>query len=206
MASIYRFSVNIGGYEGAPGLSVLHSTTGVSDDPGDIGNFMNQIRNGYQTINTYLIQGLTVDVGAEVLKLNVETGKQEGIFNLTPPAVVTGASTSTSVNRATQAVCRHNTDGLSDLGHRVPGRTFVGPIGGNALDTAGHINTAALAAFNGMWDGMQDVAGTCRLVVWHRPRDPGTLHVEDPGTVGSLHHVQSTTTLVKPGVLRSRRD
>lgn len=206
MASTYRFIVQIGGFEGAPGISVLHTTTGVSDDLGDMGNFMNQIANGYATITEYLIQGLTINVSPEVLKLSVETGQQQGVFNLTPPAQVSGIDASTQTSRATMAVCRHNTDGLSDLGHRVPGRTFIGPIGGSALDASGHINATARTAFDGMWDGMQDVSGTCRLIVWHRPRDPGTYHVEDPGTIGSLHHVQSTTTLIKPGVLRSRRD
>lgn len=206
MAPLYRFRMDLGGFEGAPGVNILHTTTGAADDPGDMGNFMTQMRNGWESVKAYLLGGVTASVNPEVIKFEASTGKQLAFYNVTPPAQVLGMSASTNISRATQVVCRHNGDGITDLGKRNIGRTYMGPVGADALDSQGHVAAAAMTAFQAMWDGMQDVAGTCRLVVWHRPRDPGTLHPEDPGTVGSFGHVQTTTVLSKPGVLRGRRD
>lgn len=208
MPFVYRFRVELGNFgDGSPGVNILHTTTGVADDIGDMGNFMQQIHNGYDTIKDFLVEGMTVNVNAEVTKHDVETGKLVGVFVVLAPATVTGTSTTSAASRATQVVCRHNTDAITFEGRRLIGRTYVGPIGTGAIDATGHITPAAQAAFTTMWDGMQDVAGTCRLVVLHRFRPPsGANEPEDPGTNGSFGHVITSTALPLPGSLRSRRD
>lgn len=209
MPFMYRFKVDLSSFgTGGAGINILHTTTGVADDPGDMGNFMNQIHNGYDSIKGHLVSGMAVNINPEVTKHDVETGLLVGVFNLAPPAPIIGAATGTSVSRAQQVVCRHNTDAVTLRGKRLIGRTFVGPVGTQSLDTNGHLNATALTQFAAMWSGMQDVAGTCRLIVWHRPLKEGDDGFEpgSPGNAGSFGHVQNTIALPLPGSLRSRRD
>lgn len=205
MANFYRFKVDLGNFgDGSPGVIILHSTTGLEDNLTDIGNFMSQIKNGFDTVKGHIVPGMTVTVNSEVTKHDVETGRLLNVFVVTPPAAVVGAGNTSGVSRATQAVCRHNTDAITDRGKRLIGRSYVGPISSGAMDTGGHISPTAQTAFSAMWAGMQDVAGTLRLIVWHRPLEDHTNgEVISPGSFG---HVQNTVCLTKPGVLRGRRD
>lgn len=206
MADFFRYRVEYGNFgEGSPGVSIIHSTSGVAQDPtNDIGNFMNQLHNGFETVKTYLINGMIVGINAEVTRHDVATGRLLDVHQVTPPVTTVGTSGPSATSRATVAVCRHNTDAITDRGKRLVGRSYVGPVASAALTNSGGISAAAISAFGAMWDGVQDIAGNLRLIVWHRP-----LLAEDGDTVispGSFGHVQGSYCLTKPGVLRSRRD
>lgn len=197
MPSLYRYKVLLGGWDGAPGLSVLYSTVpavGI-DEEATIQSFVNLIHDGYVVARGTLVGGVTVNVDPEVIRLDVETGLQQAFFSVNPPDTVTGTG-SGKVSRATQATCRHITDAVTDRGRKLLGRTFVGPLAGSALGEDGRILTQSRAELTAMWDGMQDAVGA-RLCVWHRPKN---------GAGGSFGHVQASICLSKPGVLRSRRD
>lgn len=208
MPFMYRFKVNISGFPGAPGVILFHTTTGVADDPGDMGNFMNQIYSMLVDFQPYYVGGLLLNVDSEVTKHDVATGMLVGVFSLAPPAQVMGSSSLTQTSRATQLVVRLNTDATTDRGKRLVGRHFIGPIASNALTSAGSILPAIFGQAIEAYQGMLDVAGTTRLIVWHRPapaytKEDGT---EVPATVGAFGHVTSVSALPLPGVLRSRRD
>lgn len=208
MADLYEFKMIIGGsWTGNPGVNIIHSTADPLDSPTSIGNFMNQIKNGWTAAAGYLLNQATFQVSSEVLKKNVETGTLIKVANVTPPAVVTGGGAATSTSHALQANCRHNTDVVAD-GRRLIGRHFVGPLAQDAIDTDGTLKAAAVTAFNSMWGGMQDIAGGIRLITWHRPILGE--HAEGvPAPViraGSFGHVQNTVCQDKIAILRSRRD
>lgn len=202
MASLYEFKMDITGFSGAPGVNILHTTTGVSDDLGDMGNFMSQMANGWTSIKAYLNPQATFTVNAEVLKKNVETGLLEGVFSVPPPDGIAGTGLDSSMPHYVQAVARHNTDKVTAKGRRLIGRHFIGPLAGDAIDVDGTLKAGATGAITAMWDGMQDVSGTCRLITWHRP----SLNQYQQLVPGELGHVQNTICHDWPGVLRSRRD
>jgi len=208
MPSVYRFKVVLGNFgDGSPGVSILHTTVGLQDVPGDMQSFASLIHDAYTVAAPHLVSGMTISVDPEVTKHDVPTGKLQNVFVITPPATVLGASAGGNTSRATMAVCRHNTDAITAEGRRLLGRTYVGPIGATAIDNNGHITTAASAIFTGMWDGMQDIAGDLRLVVLHRYRKASEAGEDPkPESIGSFGHVVTTNCLALPGVLRSRRD
>ena len=212
MANFFRYVVQLGGWTGSPGYSILHSTVGINsiNPEGDIGNFINQIRNGYDGIKAFLAPGVTMNIASEVTEHNTESGLliRPYVVNPPPQVVSTAAGATGVLSRATMTVCRHNTDLVTERGSRITGRTFVKPLANTALAADGTLNSAAISAFTGMWGGMQNVAKILRLVVWHRPADAYTKPNGDtvPASPGSQGHSQNTVCLSKPGILRSRRD
>ena len=199
--------MDLTGFEGAPGVSVLHATRSIGDVANEMQNFANMIAAAYSDAAPYLVAGVDVRVNPDVTLHDVTTGRMLDYFAITPPAAVIGAGTDGAASRAIMALARHKTDLVTQQGKRLQGRTFVGPLDGSALDTSGHLTTACQNAIAGMWDGMQDIVGPVRLIVWHRYREAGSGgDPEYPGHNGEMGHVQSSTCWNKPAVLRSRRD
>ena len=211
MANMYRFKSILSWPQGGPpGVAIFHTTTGVDDDEGDIGNFMNQINSMWADMGPYLVEGFTQTVDPEVTRHDVETGtmNQYPFYVASPPQTV-AAGGGLAMARFTMAIAKHNTDAISDRGHRISGRTYIGPLGSNAIDVQGNVTTACQDAVAGAWDGMQDIAGTSRLIIWHRPQKARGAIGEQPAvpaSVGSFGHVFDTVCSPTPGVLRSRRD
>ena len=195
--------MDLTGFEGAPGVSVLHATRSIGDVANEMQNFANMIAAAYSDAAPYLVAGVDVRVNPDVTLHDVTTGRMLDYFAITPPAAVIGAGTDGAASRAIMALARHKTDVVTQLGLRFRAEAVVL----TALDTSGHLTTACQNAIAGMWDGMQDIVGPVRLIVWHRYREAGSGgDPEYPGHNGEMGHVQSSTCWNKPAVLRSRRD
>jgi hypothetical protein len=200
---LIRVRVVLGGWPGAPGYSIFHGqvvdATPVIDG---IGNFVQELHDAYNGIRQHLIGGVTVDIEPEAAVLDEASGEIQSIQGFAAPPTVAGGSSSVNLPRSTMANIRHFT-GVVNAGRRINGRTFVGPLGGEALSGSGAIDPVLLPTFSHMFDGMQDIGGSARLAVYSRPQHDAAGVQTRPGRSAL---VVSSLCNSAPGGLRSRRD
>lgn len=197
MAALLKFTVNLTGWSGGPGVSTYYAAT-ITDTVADdtIGNFMQQLASMYDDLRTYLVGGTRVDIAPDVELLDYTSGQLFGLRSITPPASVLAPGTGSSTSRATMCKFRYRTDAVVN-GRLLRGGNFLGPLNESAITDQGSINPVLLSAIPASHEGMLDILGIARLVVWHRPVD---------GAGGDVGYVQSASGNPTPAVLRSRRD
>ena len=204
MASVYQYKAELSGWDGAPGVTIWNAYAGFANiDEADIQEFGDRIRAFYDGVKAYLLNAMTVDVSPEVKQYDIPTGDLEQVHVIASPAQVVGTATSTQGNlsRATQVCVRLKTD-RPWYNRLLQGRQFHGPIPTGALNPQGEISPTVRNTFQTNYNGMLDIAGPLRLVVWARPRDasPGVT-----ARMGEVGHVQQVVANRIPGTLRSRK-
>lgn len=203
--TLFRNRIVWSNFEGAPGYSVLHyEMAGAGDDySANIAEAADLLFDGFTSIRPWLLNGVSLSIDTEWLQITPSNGKLEKVHYGPAWSPLTGTGIGSALPRATMATVRHLTDGIRD-GRRINGRTFLGPLSENAIDSSGHVESSARAAFASMWDGLQDTVDT-RLMVYARQRysasNPPVAQVD-----GTAAHVQSSVCNVLPGGLRSRRE
>jgi hypothetical protein len=196
-ANLYRFRVELDGWQGAPGLNTYYIRFVDTPSTADLEGIAGLLRTAYDGLKLYLINGLTIKVNPGVDVIRDTDGVLQSAQAITPPATVTATSSATQVSRATMALARLNTDAVVD-GRRLRGRIFLGPVSASAISADGSLAPAMVTAIAGMYSGLLDVVSG-RIVVWHRPSSRGA-------TDGDSGFVQSVSAKPVPAVLRSRRD
>jgi len=202
MATIYRFGVELNGWTGGPGRNTWYMAQAGAvggADPSDLEAIAGDIHTVYDTLKPFLVSGVTVTLRPIVEELDVATGNLLSAQPITPPATVTGSSTTTSLSRATQATVRLRTDAIR-RNRVLQGRHFIGPIGTTLFGTDGLISSSSATAVQNAYGGVLDVAGNARLVVWGQP-NPAVAGL----ATGTFGYVQSAVCNRVPGTLRSRK-
>lgn len=196
-ATVYRYKAALGGWQGAPGVTLWHIRFGIGTVTNeDVQNTGTQIRGFYQSLISYFLNGMTVQIEPDVDIFTDTTGEITGT-EVISQSVVTNAGSGNQLSRATMAVSRMVTDKYIG-GRNLRGRHFLGPLATNALNTSGQLETAFKSAVVAAYDPLLDVASG-RVVIWHRPSSSGA-------SDGDTGFVQNVSMMPAPGVLRSRRD
>jgi len=202
---LYRVRVILDGWQGGPGINTFHFRSSVALPSDSLDTVADMLSAAYYSLALYLVPGLTMRVDPIVDVFRDDTGELVRGESLDAPATVTMTSGAGGISRATQIVARFGTNDVKH-GRRLVGRTFIGPASGQALGGDGLVTSACRTAVQGAFDGLLDVVGDLRLVVWHRPRPEPENPGDPPARAGDNGLVTSVTALPKPGVLRSRRD
>lgn len=204
MAIIYRFGVELTGWEGGPGRNTWHMAQfnalgGATQS--DLEAVAIDIAAVYTAVSSLLINGVTATIDSVVEEFEVETGAlQRAVGIVAPPPVVGSASSvAGALSRATQATVRLRTDAIR-RNRVLQGRHFIGPISTTAMTTSGQIDSGDAGTIGAAYGGVLDVVGNARLVVWGQP-NPDVPGLE----TGVFGYVQSATCNTVPGTLRSRK-
>lgn len=176
---------------GGPGVSTFHFLEG-----NNVQDFVDGVRLFFSAIATLLPDDVTVQFPAEVEDINDQTGELTAILSVTPPASVTGSSTSSFAAPAGARV--RWVTGAIVRGRRVIGTTFLVPITSAAYQTDGSLGSAQRTTILNAANALRTVAGAS-LAVWSRPSTTG-------GSDGSAHGVISASVPEQVAILRSRRD
>lgn len=204
MGVVVRTQVELTGWVGAPGLMTFHWVANGDDVPSGIvaNDFTAQLRSMFDDLKAYLAVGVTVRIPEEHRCIDTDTGNLVTVVSTNPVAPVASSDTGSATSRATMAKFQYTTDGIR--GNRfVRGGPFFGPISDGAMTTQGAMAPAFLAAVPSAHEGLLDVVGDGRLVIYSVPFEGDADNDPRPGM---RSFVQSASAWSTPAVLRSRRD
>lgn len=192
--SIYRVTVRWTGFQGAPGYSNFHfteevTTPGATEARARVSAFFNEIASLLPTDVSYLSEG-------EVAVIDEQTGMIEDYVTAIDDPVPGSGGAVGGYSAASGAVITWNTAGLRN-GRRVRGRTFLVPLGGNAYQADGTLDSDAISTLQ---TGAQELVGDAfdsGFCVFSRPSASGP---------GGAYPVTGFRVPDMAAVLRSRRD
>ena len=200
---VHRVHVEWSGFPGGPGLSTFY----VTDGPTAVG----PISSFFSSFSRDLPVDVHINVPASGDVLDPITGLISGVWAGGTPTPSAGADAA-GYNAAGGAMIKWVTAGIV-RGHRVRGRTFIVPLGGDLYQTDGTLD-------NGVRDGILLSATNLvaalspNLFVWSRPRKAtpqwtdvrGRVHAAKLASVGEVFPIIGAVVPDKSVVLRSRRD
>jgi len=198
VTSINRVRAIWSGFPGGPGVSTFYSLvpdTTVVD-----------VRALFLAIHTGLPSSVSVQVENSGDILEDTTGEVTGLWSTDAVLPVDGDNT--AAYSAPSGICVNWITATVLDGHRVKGRTFFVPAGGNFYEDNGTLSAGALAIFEPAASTFV-AAEVGALVVWHRPRVARAADGSRPAvTARAGGHALVTASSVpdKAVVLRSRRD
>ena len=200
---VHRVQVEWSGFPGAPGLSTFYVTDGPTG-VGPISSFFTAIRN-------YLPVDVHINVPASGDVLDPITGLITGVWAGGTPTPTVG-NDAAGYNAAGGAMIKWSTAGIV-RGHRVRGRTFIVPLGGDLYQTDGTLDNGVAAGL--VLDATNLVTAlSTNLFVWSRPRKAtpqwtdvrGRVHAAKLASAGEVFPIVGAVVPDKSVVLRSRRD
>ena len=200
---VHRVHVNWSGFPGGPGLSTFYVTDGPTA-VGPISSFFTSIRN-------YLPVDVHIDVPASGDVLDPITGLISGVWGGGTPTPSVG-NDNAGYNAAGGAMVKWSTAGIV-RGHRVRGRTFLVPLGGDLYQADGTLDNGVLAGIL-QFAGSLVTALSPNMFVWSRPKKAtpqwtdvrGRVHPAKLASVGEVFPIIAASVPDKSVVLRSRRD
>jgi hypothetical protein len=200
VTTLARVFVSWTGWEGAPGVNVLHYSPGTIGtwDEENVQGLVDEVSTCFLAMRDIWQVGIDAEVETTVRLIDDATGTLTGIITApTAPGAIGGTGTGDSVSRATMVCAQFRT---SDFlrGRQLRGRCFIGPVAAGAIASDGSVASAARSAVNGAFAASLSGIGP-RLCVWSRPP------AGDPSG-GSYGDVVQVGTMSVPAVLRSRRD
>lgn len=204
MGVVYRFKVGISGFIGGPGVNTWHlcqfEELGGADQS-DLEGMANDISAVYTAVKSLYAPSVKIRIESVVEGFDIATGNLVSVTGIAAPAEISATGTVGTVSRATQVTVRLQTDAIR-ANRQVQGRHFLGPIAGSALGADGQITSANRATVESAYDGICDVAGNGRLVVWAQPNEK---HPRPDARAGRIGYVQGVVANAIPGTLRSRK-
>lgn len=201
MTDLARYRIGLTWPNGGPGVTTFWMSQGTL-----IGGW-DQERVDVVAEDIYGVwQGLSPRIGAEVGWqieravdiVDVDSGALVNrIFHTLEDYSGSGSAGMAHVNRASQICVNLLTDVFTN-GRQLRGRHFLGPVGDNAIDSSGYLETVTYQLAENVYPPL--ITGTgAKLAVYHRP--PNGL-----STGGSYGDVIAVQTKARPAILRSRRD
>ena len=200
MTNLARFVNVLSGWNGGPGVNVMHFSQGSNPDLGAAGvqEAYDEIHAMYSANVQRWLPGITIAVDRAPSIIDEGTGDVINVINVgTPSTDLLTAAGGQNAARMTMFCVRYSTD-LWIRGRRLQGRGFFGPVSQTEFGPDGNVNSAARAAWDDSFTAMTSGVGV-RLAVYQRPSLAN-------GGVGKYGDVVSADCLQKPGILRSRRD
>lgn len=204
MPNIAKMLVEYSGWDGGPGVNVLHFSQGTTTwNPNVIEGLVGDLEATYLGLRDIVSNVVSMRVLTTASIIDVASGEIIDVIDGgAGGGPIVGTGTGSSLSRATQC-CVTTKTGKFISGRQLQGRVFVGPIASESLTTLGDIAPAVDTAVQDAFTAITTGLGT-RLAVYRRPtKNPDTGAVISPGDYGD---VSSVRTMMKPAVLRSRRD
>lgn len=198
MARIERIRVALTGFAGAPGVSTFYAINAAS--------MISPLNTFYSLLAGALPNDVTATVQNTGDVIEATTGALVDTWTgpVQPPTVGANAGTFASPSGATVSWL---TPAIMD-GHRLKGRTFLVPLGGNSYDTDGSLDFGVMGSI-GQRAAELVAASASNFVVWHRPfagRAATPTSPARPAFSGAFAFVTGYVVPEKVAVLRSRRD
>lgn len=185
------------GWTGAPGLMTHYFARIGSWDAAAAQLAIDRVRDALEAAVGIYPSGVTWSVESLVDEFEQSTGELLGTHSGLARAGV-GVGSPEISPPANQVCVSWKSDGIAN-GHRVRGRTFLGPVAANAVEANGTPKADCVARAVAFGVAMRNAGlSDVRHVIWHRPT-PG-------GSNGSHHDVVDSTVRDIFAVLRSRRD
>lgn len=186
MTHIYRVTVPLTGFTGAPGLMTFHAVD-FAGMQGALSTFLTAIKNTWPS-------AVTATIPAIGPVIEDTTGAMVGTWSGGSPVAVTGLAA--GKYSAASGYMVHWLTGSFLNGRQVRGKTFFVPVDAGSYDTNGTIDNATRT---NIATAANVFVATNQLLCWHRPTTSG-------GSDGHAYAVTSAVVPDKVAVLRSRRD
>lgn len=211
MASIGRVKIEWSGFQGGPGLTVLHFGSP------DLATFGQAEANDAVAKADALIQALkpytpyqsAMKTMPDVEALDVATGALQSVYNTTPAAATVSTGTlGTKFTAASGAVITWKTNTVKNR-RRMRGRSFLVPLSINIVEQNGTLDPTFTAALNTAATALRATGSVTRLQVYARPVKDFTIPGTDVSYTfngGKAGEVIGHVIPDKVAVLRSRRD
>lgn len=200
MGRIIRVKINWTGFVGSPGYTNLHFEPTNEADPWSqpmVDAAVAKVQAWLVAQRPYLPAVVTTGIDPQIAELDEQSGRIEAFWTVVPAASAPG--TFNGNYSAASGYCISWSTGGVWNGRRIRGRTFVVPLGSNALATDGTIDTGALVDFRARAVTLTSPDNNTRLVVWRRPTNEV---IPD----GGAYAVTGSTVRDKVAMLTSRRD
>lgn len=199
MTNLARMTIELGGWVGGPGVSVLHFSEGTSAgwaSQAVIDDLYDEVNALLSTMAPVYVPGVTLTASQELRIFDAADGSLVDIASPTDaPPVYTSTAAASPTSRATAALIRFGTGDFVN-GRRLKGRMFLGPIAVASISNEGEITSALRSAVPGWFTAITSGVGP-RLAVWHRP----TILAPSSGSWGDVTNVSVRPT---PTYLSSR--
>lgn len=196
-----RVKIRWSGFQGAPGLTVLHFGAFPHDtfDSTMAANAVSKTDAFIQALKPHIAYGATLETVADVETIDITSGELNGIVTTTPAAAATSTqSLGQKFTAASGAVINWKTNEIRN-GRRMRGRSFLVPLGISVVENNGTLDPSFVTSMNTAAAALRSTTGAAALMVYGRPSAPGA----NDGTVGGVigHSIPDMAA-----VLRSRRD
>lgn len=193
MATIHRYMVTTGGFQGSPGYSAFHFR--YPSEPGSTPTIGTALHTLFDTYKSLMVAGLwTAQFSPTYQVLDETTGVLlDELSEATTPATVTG----TGGNRqaSTTGACLSLKTTTVHSGRKVRGRSFVVPLSDIAYDPDGTLTSIAIGILQGAGAALIADVSLAPWCVWARP-------VAGAGGVGAP--ITAVSVRDRAAVLRSR--
>ena len=199
MADLARMHIVYTGWDGAPGVNVLHFSPGTTTwDDEAAQDLVDELATSWLAMRDLWPNIVVANVDTTMKIIDSETGTLTAVYNAaTDPGAIAGTGTGTTISRATQACAQLRTSEFV-RGRQLRGRVFIGPLANESIASDGALASGVASVITDGFAALVSGLGP-RLCVWSRPL-PG------PAEVGTYGDVVTVGTMAKPAVLRSRRD
>lgn len=200
MTTLIRTKIVSSGYEGGPGVNVLHFSAGTSGTwtQEAVDGMFEELHDLYFGIKAAFPTVVSLLPDPELQEIDVESGEIIGVWTQTGwTAALAGTATALNAPRGQCLTVAYQTD-IWHEGKRLRGRSFIGPVSNSVVGDDGQIYTAWQALVADNYVALTSGVGP-RLAVFHRANS--STH-----TGGYYGDVVSIRVNKRPGNLRSRRD
>lgn len=188
--TMYRIRVNLGGFQGAPGLAV-HYFDFAGGSAQDAADAVAVLWGGFES---FLYDTVTWSVDTAAAIIDETNGDLDGVTTITP-ASGGGTNTTEPLPPSQMGLVRWVTSGV--VNNRVlRGRTFVGPTTQDANDS-GLLTSASQTDLQNAANAFLAVTDA-DPVIWHRP--------PEGQSSGVFHPITGASVWNNFAVLRGRRD
>lgn len=192
MAALYRLTVRMDGWPGAPGYMTFYCKTPTP--------FRSSVIAFIDTIKGSMPSLVSFTVPNEIDVLEDTTGELTGIE--TEGTVYSTAGAASGGFASPTGACVTWITNAFVNGRRVKGRTFVVPLAVGAYDNDGTLLGTVVTAFR---NAAVTLFTSCDLAVWHRPTVDRTTTPPTKNADGAGEEVTGSTVADRAAVLKSRR-
>lgn len=211
MASIGRVKIEWSGFQGGPGLTVLHfgSPDLASFGQTEANDAVAKADAFIQALKPHIPYQATLRTLPDVEALEIGTGSLQSIYNTTPAATATSTqSLGQKYTAASGAVITWKTNHVRKR-RRMRGRTFLVPLGISVVENNGTLEPSFVTSMNTAAAALRNTGATTRLYVYARPHKDFTvpgIDVDYTFAGGECGEVIGHAIPDMAAVLRSRRN
>lgn len=212
MSDVLRVKLRWSGFQGGPGYTIFHFSTGTEGfhTVTEAEAAVDRVDAFAEAIKGMIPYQTALQVESDVENIDPATGEMTTVFSATPAAAHNATiSLGPTFAGPVGMVINWKTAGVRE-GRRVRGRSFLVPLLSQTFDVNGTATSAALTTVNAAAAPLYaGTSGDVRLGVWARPTAIKDVNGEPTGEYnpdGIWHAATAHSVPDMAAVLRSRRD